>query len=46
VLRISWGLALLAAVVIALVARSPRLLVPMAVVFVVWYLVESSRKRR
>jgi hypothetical protein len=46
VLRISWGLALLAAVVVALVARNPRLLVPMAIVFLVWFLVESSRGRK
>jgi len=46
VIRISWGLALLAAVVVALVARNPRLLVPMVVVFVVWFLVQSSRSRK
>lgn len=45
-IRISWGLALLAAVVIVLVARNPRLLVPMAIVFLVWYLVETARRRR
>ncbi|MFO0583878.1 MAG: hypothetical protein U0229_16525 [Anaeromyxobacter sp.] len=45
-IRISWGLALLAAVVIALVARNPRLLVPMGIVFLVWYFVETSRRRK
>ncbi len=44
--RISWPLALLAAAVIALVARRPRLIVPILVVFAVWYLVESASARR
>ncbi|WP_198133785.1 hypothetical protein [Anaeromyxobacter dehalogenans] len=44
--RISWPLALLLAVVIAVVARQPRLIVPMLVVLGVWYLVETARGRR
>lgn len=46
-LRISWPLALLLAAVIAIVARKPRLLVPILIVFVVWYAVQrvsSGRK--
>lgn len=43
-LRISWPLAILAAVVIALVARNPRLFVPMTIVFLVWYLVQANRR--
>jgi hypothetical protein len=46
VLRISWPLAFLAAVVVALVARNPRLLVPMLVVFGVWWLVQTNRRNR
>jgi hypothetical protein len=45
-LRISWPLALLVAAVIAIVARKPRLFVPVAVVFLVWFLVESASSRR
>lgn len=45
-LRISWPLALFLAVVVALVARQPRLLVPILVVFGVWYLVQTARGRR
>lgn len=44
--RISWPLAVLLAVVIALVARRPRLLLPMLVVLGVWYLVQALRGRR
>ena len=44
--RISWPLALLAAAVIAHVARRPRLLVPVLVVFAIWYVVESTAARR
>lgn len=43
-LRISWPLAIVAAVVIALVARNPRLFVPMTIVFLVWYLVQANRR--
>ncbi len=45
-LRISWPLALLLAVAIALVARRPRLLLPLLIVFGVWYLVERARGSR
>jgi len=45
-LRISWPLALLLAAVIALLARKPRLLVPLAIVFVVWFLVQTARRQR
>jgi hypothetical protein len=44
VLRVSWPLAILAVVVIALVARNPRLLVPMLVVFGVWFLLQAARR--
>jgi hypothetical protein len=45
-LRISWPLALLAAAVIVVVARRPRLLVPILVVFAVWYVVQRVQRRR
>jgi hypothetical protein len=49
-LRISWPLAFLLASVIAIVARKPRLLVPILVVFAVWFAVqrlqESGRRDR
>lgn len=44
-LRISWPLALLLAASIFLVARMPRLLVPLLLVFAVWFLVETARGR-
>jgi hypothetical protein len=40
VLRISWPLALFLAAVIAIIARRPRLLGPILVVFVIWYAVQ------
>ena len=43
-LRISWPLAIFAAVVIALVARNPRLFVPISIVFLIWYLVQANRR--
>jgi hypothetical protein len=46
VLRISWPLALLLAVVIALVARRPRLLLPLLVIFAIWFVVERVRTDR
>jgi hypothetical protein len=46
VLRISWPLAFLAAVVIALVARRPKLLLPILLAFGVWFVVETLRARR
>jgi len=45
-LRISWPLAILAAAVIAVVAHRPRLVVPVLVVFAVWYAFERTRRRR
>lgn len=45
-LRISWPLAILLAAVIAVVARRPRMLVPILVVFTVWYLWERSKGGR
>jgi hypothetical protein len=45
-LRISWPLALLLASVIAIVARKPRLLVPILIVFVIWYVVQRTRAGR
>jgi hypothetical protein len=44
--RISWPLALLAAAVIAIVARRPRLLVPVLIVFAIWFVVQSASGRR
>jgi hypothetical protein len=46
VLRLSWPLAILVVVVIALVARRPQLLVPMLIVFGVWFLVQSAKQRK
>jgi hypothetical protein len=46
VLRVSWPLALLAVVVIILVARNPRLLLPVLVVFGVWFALQAARRRR
>ena len=45
-LRISWPLAILLAVSIVIVARRPRMLVPVLVVFAVWFLVQTARRRR
>lgn len=45
-LKISWPLALLVAAAIAVVARRPRLLVPVAVAFVAWYVWLEVRRRR
>lgn len=45
-LRVSWPLALLLAAVIALVARKPQLFVPVALVFLVWFLIQSASGRR
>jgi hypothetical protein len=46
VLRISWPLALLLAVAVALVARRPRLLLPLLVVFAVWFAIQALRGKR
>lgn len=43
--RISWPLALLVAAVIAIVARRPRLIVPVLIVFAIWYVVQSASAR-
>jgi hypothetical protein len=45
-LRISWPLALLAAAIIAVVARRPRMLVPVLVVFAIWFVWEQRKRRR
>jgi hypothetical protein len=45
-LRISWPLAFVAAAAIAVVARRPRLLVYVVVVFAIWFAIETLRKRR
>ncbi len=45
-LRISWPLALLLAALVAIVARRPRLLLPILVVLAVWVLVQTLRGRR
>lgn len=45
-LRISWPLALLLAAVVAVVARRPRLVLPILVVFGIWFLVQAARGRR
>jgi hypothetical protein len=44
-LRISWPLAIVAAAIIAVVARRPRMLVPILIVFAIW-LVWEQRKRK
>jgi hypothetical protein len=44
-LRISWPLAIFGAAAIVLVARRPKLLVYVLVVFAVWFLVETARRR-
>jgi hypothetical protein len=41
-LRLSWPLAILLAGVIAIIARRPRLFVPLLVVFAVWALWQMS----
>jgi hypothetical protein len=45
-LRISWPLAFLLAASIAIVARRPRLLGPVLLVFAVWFVVETVRNGR
>jgi hypothetical protein len=45
-LRISWPLAFLIASCIAIVARRPRMLPWMLMVFAVWFVVESARNSR
>jgi len=45
-LRISWPLAILLAVVIAIVARRPQLLLWALLAFAVWFALEWLRARR
>lgn len=45
-LRISWPLAIVIAAIIAVVARRPRLLVPILVVFAIWFVWEQRKRRR
>lgn len=45
-LRISWPLAVLLAVTIAIVARKPRMLPWLLVAYAVWFVVEAARTRR
>lgn len=45
-LRISWPLALLLAAIIVVVARRPRMLVWVVMVFAIWFVVETVRGRR
>ena len=45
-LRITWPLAFVLAAAIVIVARRPQLLVPLLVVFGIWFLVESARGKR
>ena len=45
-LRISWPLAFLLAAVIAVVARRPRMLVPVLIVFAVWMVWEARKRKR
>ena len=45
-LRLSWPLALLLAALVAIVARRPRLLLPLLVVLAVWFVVQTLRARR
>lgn len=45
-LRISWPLALLAAAVLVIVARRPRLLGWVLVLFAIWFVIEVLRGRR
>jgi hypothetical protein len=44
-LRISWPLALVLAAAIFVVARRPRMLPWVLLAFVVWFLVETARRR-
>jgi hypothetical protein len=45
-LRISWPLAFLAIAAIIIVARRPRLLGYVLVVFAIWFVIEQVRRRR
>jgi hypothetical protein len=45
-LRISWPLAILLAAVIAIVARRPSLLVPVLLVFAIWFVWQLAKRKR
>jgi hypothetical protein len=45
-LRISWPLALLLAIVLVLVARRPQLLEPILLVFVIWFIWEQVKRKK
>jgi hypothetical protein len=45
-LRISWPLAILLAAAVAIVARRPRLLGWVLLVFAIWFVIETLRARR
>ncbi len=45
-LRISWPLAVLLVAVVAVVARRPKLLTYVLIVFAVWFVIETVRSRR
>ncbi len=45
-LRISWPLAILLAAVIVLMARRPQLVVPILIVFAVWFVWQLGRRKR
>lgn len=44
--RLSWPLALFVAAVIVIVARQPRLLLPVLAVFAIWFVVQTATRRR
>jgi hypothetical protein len=44
-LRISWPLAILLAAVIVLMARRPQLVVPILIVFAVWFVWQLGRRK-
>ncbi len=44
--RISWPLAILLAAIIAVIARRPRMLVPILIVFAIWYVWEQGTRKR
>ena len=45
-LRVSWPLAIFLAAVIAVVARRPRMLVPVLIVLGVWLVWEARKRKR
>lgn len=44
--RISWPLAILAVALVAIVARVPRLLLPILIVFAIWFVVQRLGAKR